>query len=57
MPITARRLLNMPKFSTPKNLAASIIATTFKINAAPCPNESEKTFLVTFSMSGPHLFY
>ncbi len=36
---------------TDKNLAASTIAATFTTNAIPpCPNDSEKTFLVTFSM-------
>ncbi len=50
MPMIARRLLNFPKLSTPKKRAARTIAITFIIKAAACPNESEKTFLVTLSI-------
>ncbi|MBX3007383.1 MAG: hypothetical protein KF816_05060 [Melioribacteraceae bacterium] len=47
----ASTLLKTPKFSTPKKRAARIIAATLVKNEAACPNESEKTFLVSFSMT------
>jgi hypothetical protein len=47
---TARTLLKIPKFSTPKKRAASTIAATFVKKEAACPKEREKTFLVSFSM-------
>lgn len=46
----ASRLLKSPKLLTPRKRAARTIAKTFVKNAAACPNESEKTFLVILSM-------
>ena len=48
IPTIAKRLLNIPKSSGPRYLAAKAIAIKFKIRDENCPNDNENIFLVNF---------